>query len=169
MNKRITLKDCTKENFEQSWKELNQAIEDYHAKDSELMTKWRESGYSDDVYKQSEKILREYNKKIEEKRRRVIPFVGLKCTIKLYSDLEPVVITRVITPNKVEVTHLQYQIIRDMNKIEYKILDTFNERLGTEVFTKRANGIWATAGVPMSQYPCRLWINTCEAYFDEGF
>ena len=43
MEKKLTLKDCTKENFEQSWELLEDAQRAYREKDLELGERWRDS------------------------------------------------------------------------------------------------------------------------------
>lgn len=111
MKKKLTLKDCTKENFEQSWKLLEDAQRAYREKDLELGKKWRDSGYSDAVYDENEKIRKEYEDAITDARKNLIPYVGLKCSIKAYTDSYACVITKVITPNKVEVSHLKYKMM----------------------------------------------------------
>ena len=60
MKKKLTLKDCTKENFEQSWKLLEDAQIAYREKDLELGKIWRDSNYDDSVYEENKKILKEY-------------------------------------------------------------------------------------------------------------
>ena len=47
MKKKLTLKDCTKENFEQSLKLLEDAQRAYREKDLELGERWRDSNYDD--------------------------------------------------------------------------------------------------------------------------
>ena len=82
MKKKLTLKDCTKENFERSLAVLEDAQRAYKEKDLELGERWRDSGYSDAVYDENENILKEYSDAITDARKNLIPYVGLKCSIK---------------------------------------------------------------------------------------
>ena len=150
MKKKLTLKDCTKENFERSLEVLEGAEMAYRAKDLELGKKWRDSGYSDAVYDENENILKEYSDAITDARKNLIPYVGLKCSIKAYTDSYACVITKVITPNKVEV------------RLKY-------EMMSTEVYSRRKNGGWYTYGVNLKDYPCRLILNSTHHYIDPSF
>ena len=150
MKKKLTLKDCTKENFEKSWKVLEDAEMAYRAKDLELGRKWRDSNYDDSVYEEKRKILKEYSNAITEARKNLIPYVGLKCSIKAYTDSYACVITKVITPNKVEVS-LKYGT------------------MSTEVYSRRKNGGWYTYGMNLEDYPCRLILNSTHHYIDPCF
>ena len=49
MKKKLTLKDCTKENFEKSLKVLEDAQRAYKEKDLELGKRWRDSNYDDSI------------------------------------------------------------------------------------------------------------------------
>ena len=151
MKKKLTLKDCTKENFEQSWKLLEDAQRAYREKDLELGKRWRDSGYSDAVYDENEKIRKEYEDAITDARKNLIPYVGLKCSIKAYTDSYACVITKVITPNKVEVSHLKYKM------------------MPAEVYSRRKNGGRYTYGVNLKDYPCRLILNSTHHYIDMSF
>ncbi len=150
MKKKLTLKDCTKENFEQSWKLLEDAQRAYREKDLELGKRWRDSNYDDSVYEEKEKILKEYSDAITKARRNLLPYVGLKCSIKAYTDSYACVITKVITPNKVEVS-LKYGT------------------MSTEVYSRRKNGGWYSFGVNLKDYPCRLILNSTHHYIDMSF
>ena len=150
MKKKLTLKDCTKENFEQSWKLLEDAQRAYREKDLELGKRWRDSNYDDSVYEEKEKILKEYSTLITKARKNLVPYVGLKCSIKAYTDSYACVITKVITPNKVEV------------RLKY-------EMMPTEVYSRRKNGGWYTYGVNLKDYPCRLILNSTHHYIDMSF
>ena len=150
MKKKLTLKDCTKENFERSLKVLEDAQRAYIEKDLELGRRWRDSGYSDAVYDENEKIRKEYSDAITNARKNLIPYVGLKCSIKAYTDYYACVITKVITPNKVEVS-LKYGT------------------MSTEVYSRRKNGGWYTYGVNLEDYPCRLILNSTHHYIDPCF
>ena len=167
MKKKLTLKDCTKENFEQSWKLLEDAQRAYREKDLKLGKRWRDSGYSDAVYDENENILKEYSEAITNARKNLIPYVGLKCSIKAYTDSYACVITKVITPNKVEVTHLKYDTT-DFYGCRYKIHDAVNKGQ-TEVYSRRKNGGWYTYGVNLKDYPCRLILNSTHHYIDPSF
>ena len=167
MKKKLTLKDCTKENFEQSWKLLEDAQRVYREKDLELGKRWRDSNYDDSVYEEKEKILKEYSNAITKTRRNLVPYVGLKCSIKAYTDSYACVITKVITPNKVEVTHLKYDTT-DFYGCRYKIHDAVNKGQ-TEVYSRRRNGGWYTYGVNLKDYPCRLILNSTHHYIDPSF
>ena len=150
MKKRLTLEDCTKENFERSWKLLEDAQRAYREKNLELVRRWRDSNYDDSVYEEKEKILKEYSDAITNARKNLIPYVGLNCSIKAYTDYYACVITRVITPNKVEVS-LKYGT------------------MSTEVYSRRKNGGWYTYGVNLEDYPCRLILNSTHHYIDPCF
>ena len=150
MRKKLTLKDCTKENFEQSWKLLEDAQRAYREKDLELGKRWRDSNYDDSVYEENEKILKEYSALITKARKNLVPYVGLNCSIKAYTDSYACVITKVITPNKVEV------------RLKY-------EMMPTEVYSKRKNGGWYTYGVNLKDHPCRLILNSSHHYIDPSF
>lgn len=150
MKEKLTLKDCTKENFERSWKLLEDAQRAYREKDLELGKRWRDSNYDDSIYKENEKILKEYSALITEARKNLVPYVGLKCSIKAYTDSYACVITKVITPNKVEV------------RLKY-------EMMSTEVYSRRKNGGWYSFGVNLKDYPCRLILNSTHHYIDPSF
>ena len=150
MRKKLTLKDCTKENFEQSWKLLEDAQRAYREKDLELGKRWRDSNYDNSVYEEKEKILKEYSNAITKAKRNLVPYVGLNCSIKAYTDSYACVITKVITPNKVEV------------RLKY-------EMMPTEVYSRRKNGGWYTYGVNLKDYPCRLILNSTYHYIDMSF
>ena len=167
MKKRLTLKDCTKENFEKSLKVLEDAERAYKEKELELGKRWRDSGYSDAFYDEMEKILNEYVYAMTEARKNLIPYVGLKCSIKAYTDSYACVITKVITPNKVEVTHLKYDTI-DFYGCRYEIHDEVNKGQ-TEVYSRRRNGGWYTDGQRVKDYPCRLILNSTHHYIDPCF
>ena len=150
MKKKPTLKDCTKENFEQSWKLLEDAQRAYKEKDLELGKRWRDSDYDDSIYKENEKILKEYSDAITKARKNLVPYVGLNCSIKAYTDSYACVITKVITPNKVEV------------RLKY-------EMMSTEIYSRRKNGGRYTYGVNLKDYPCRLILNSTHHYIDMSF
>ena len=150
MKKKLTLKDCTKENFERSLEVLEDAQRAYKEKDLELGKRWRDSNYDDSIYEEKEKILKEYSDAITKARKNLVPYVGLKCSIKAYTDSYACVITKVITPNKVEVS-LKYGT------------------MSTEVYSRRKNGGWYTYGVNLEDYPCRLILNSTHHYIDPCF
>lgn len=150
MKKKLTLKDCTKENFERSLEVLEDAQRAYKEKDLELGKIWRDSGYSDAVYDENENIMKEYSDAITNARKNLVPYVGLNCSIKAYTDSYACVITKVITPNKVEVS-LKYGT------------------MSTEVYSRRKNGGWYTYGVNLEDYPCRLILNSTHHYIDPCF
>ena len=150
MKKKLTLKDCTKENFERSWEVLEDAQRAYREKDLELGKRWRDSGYNDAVYDENKKILEGYYDACTEARKNLIPYVGLKCSIRAYTDSYACVITKVITPNKVEV------------RLKY-------EMMSTEVYSRRKNGGWYSFGVNLKDYPCRLILNSTHHYIDMSF
>lgn len=167
MKKKLTLKDCTKENFEKSWKMLEDAEKAYKEKDIELGKRWSDSGYDNNIYYENKKILQEYQDAFNEAYKNIVPYVGLKCSIKAYTDNYACVITKVITPTQVEVTHLKYDIL-DFYGCKYKVSDEIIE--GTaEVFSKRKNGVWATYGVAMKNYPCKLRLNSTYHHIDPCF
>ena len=167
MKKKLTLKDCTKENFEKSWELLEDAQRAYREKDLELGKRWRDSNYDDSVYEEKEKILKEYSDAITNARKNLVPYVGLNCSIKAYTDSYACVITKVITPNKVEVTHLKYDTT-DFYGCRYKIHDAVNKGQ-TEVYSRRRNGGWYTFGENLKDYPCRLILNSMHHYIDPSF
>ena len=150
MKKKLTLKDCTKENFERSLEVLEDAQRAYKEKDLELGKRWRDSNYDDSIYEEKEKILKEYSDAITKARRNLVPYVGLNCSIKAYTDSYACVITKVITPNKVEVS-LKYGT------------------MSTEVYSRRKNGGWYTYGVNLEDYPCRLILNSTYHHIDPCF
>ena len=150
MKEKLTLKDCTKENFERSWKLLEDAQRAYREKNLELVRRWRDSNYNDSVYDENKKILEGYYDACTEARKNLVPYVGLNCSIKAYTDSYACVITKVITPNKVEV------------RLKY-------EMMPTEVYSKRKNGGWYTYGVNLKDYPCRLILNSTHHYIDMSF
>ena len=150
MKKKLTLKDCTKENFERSWELLEDAQRAYKEKDLELGKRWRDSNYDDSIYEEKEKILKEYSDAITKARKNLVPYVGLNCSIKAYTDSYACVITKVITPNKVEV------------RLKY-------EMMSTEVYSRRKNGGWYSFGVNLKDYPCRLILNSTHHYIDMSF
>ena len=151
MEKKLTLKDCTKENFERSWKLIEDAQRAYREKDLELGKRWRDSNYDDSVYEENKKILKEYSDVITKVKKNLVPYVGLKCSIKAYTDSYACVITKVITPNKVEVSHLK------------------DKMMPNEVYSRRKNGGWYSFGVNLKDYPCRLILNSTHHYIDISF
>lgn len=168
MKKKLTLKDCTKENFEKSWKVLEDAQRAYDKKEAELRKGWRDSGYADSVYDEMEEILEGYADAITEASRNLVPYVGLRCSIRAYKDSYACVITKVITPNKVEVMHLKYDTI-NYYAGEYKIYDEVDERMGTYVCSRRKNGGWYTFGERVEDHPCRLTLNSTYHHIDPNF
>ena len=168
MEKKLTLRDCTKENFEKSLKVLTEAEMAYREKDLELGKRWRDSGYNDAVYDENERIRKVYSDAITKARKNLIPYVGLKCSIKAYTDSYACVITKVITPNKVEVMHLKYDTI-DFYRGQYKIYDKANKKMPTEVYSRRKNGGWYTFGESLKDHPCRLILNSTHHYIDPSF
>ena len=159
MRKNFTVKDCTKENFEKSLDMLEEAQKALKDKEEELRQNWANSGYSHEVYKENQKILNSYHDAIIEAQRNIVPYVGLKCSIKAYTDSYACVITKVISPNKVEVMHLKYDTI-DFYGCKYKIYDNVDENMPTEVYSRRKNGCWYTCGHHSKDYPCRLRLNS---------
>ena len=168
MEKKLTLKDCTKENFEQSWELLEDAQRAYREKDLELGKRWRDSNYDDSVYEENKKILKEYSDAITNARKNLIPYIGLKCSIKAYTDSYACVITKVITPNKVEVRLLKYDTI-DYYAGKYQIHEDVDEGMGTEIYSRRMNGGWYAFGVSLELHPCRLILNSTHHYIDPNF
>ena len=75
MKEKLTLKDCTKENFEKSLQVLENAEMAYRAKDLELGKRWRDSNYDDSIYEENKKILKEYSDVIINARKNLIPYV----------------------------------------------------------------------------------------------
>ena len=150
MKKKLTLKDCTKENFERSWELLKDAQRAYREKDLELGKRWRDSNYDNSVYEENENIRKEYSDAITKAKKNLVPYVGLNCSIKAYTDSYACVITKVITPNKVEV------------RLKY-------EMMSTEVYSRRRNGGWYSFGVNLKDYPCRLTLNSTYHYIDMSF
>ena len=168
MEKKLTLKDCTKENFDKSWEVLEDAKRAFKEKDAELGEMWHDSGYTHDVYLDNQKILEGYSDAITKARKNLIPYVGLKCSIKAYTDSYACVITKVITTNKVEVRLLKYDTI-DYYAGEYQIHEDVDEGMGTEVYSKRKNGGWYTFGESLKHHPCRLILNSTHHYIDPHF
>ena len=69
----------------------------------------------------------------------------MKCSIKAYTDSYACVITKVITPNKVEVMHLEYDTV-DFYGGQYKIHDKGDKNMPAEVYSRRKDGEWYTFG-----------------------
>ena len=132
MKKNFTVKDCTKENFEKSWDMLQDAQKALEDKEAELGQNWADSGFSHEVYMENQKILNSYHDAITDARRNIVPYVGLKCSIKAYTDSYACVITKVISPNKVEVMHLEYDTV-DFYGCQYKIYDKVDKNMPAEV------------------------------------
>ena len=168
MKKNFTVKDCTKENFEKSLKVLEDAQRAYDKKEAELRKGWRDSGYADSVYDEMEEILEGYADAITEASRNLVPYVGLKCSIRAHTDSYACVITKVITPNKVEVMHLKYDTI-NYYAGEYKIYDEVDKNMPAEVYSRRKNGGWYTFGQDIKDYPCRLRLNSTHHHIDPNF
>ena len=168
MKKNFTIKDCTKENFEKSLDILKDAQKALKDKEEELEQKWADSGYSHEVYEDNQKILNSYHDAIIEAQRNIVPYVGLKCSIKAYTDSYACVITKVISPNKVEVMHLKYDTL-DYYAGEYKIYDEVDKNMPAEVYSRRKNGGWYTFGQNIKDYPCRLRLNSTYHFIDPDF
>lgn len=168
MKKNFTVKDCTKENFEKSWKLLEDAKWAFKEKKEELWKGWIDGEYPDSVYNERGKILEGYYDAIREAAGNLVPYVGLKCSIKAYTDSYACVITKVISPNKVEVMHLEYDTI-DYYGCEYKIYDKVDKNMPAEVYSRRKNGCWYTFGQDIKHYPCRLRLNSTYHFIDPNF
>ena len=168
MKKNFTVKDCTKENFEKSLNILKDAQKALEDKAAELSQNWADSGFSHEVYMENQKILNSYHDAIIEAQRNIVPYVGLKCSIKAYTDSYACVITKVISPNKVEVMHLEYGTI-DFYGGEYKIYDKVDKNMPAEVYSRRKNGEWYTFGQDIKHYPCRLRLNSTHHFIDPSF
>ena len=168
MKKNFTVKDCTKENFEKSLNILKDAQKALEDKAAELSQNWADSGFSHEVYMENQKILNSYHDAIIEAQRNLVPYVGLKCSIKAYTDSYACVITKVISPNKVEVMHLEYGTI-DFYGGEYKIYDKVDKNMPAEVYSRRKNGEWYTFGQDIKHYPCRLRLNSTHHFIDPSF
>ena len=168
MKKNFTVKDCTKVNFEKSLDMLKDAQKALKNKEAELSQNWVNSGYSDEVYMENQKILSSYHDAIIEAQRNIVPYVGLKCSIKAYTDSYACVITKVISPNKVEVMHLEYDTV-DFYGGEYKIYDKVDKNMPAEVYSRRKNGEWYTFGQDIKHYPCRLRLISTLHFIDPSF
>lgn len=168
MKKNFTVKDCTKENFEKSWDMLKDAQKALMDKAAELGQNWADSGFSHEVYMENQKILNSYRDAITEAQRNIVPYVGLKCSIKAYTDSYACVITKVISPNKVEVMHLEYDTV-DYYGGEYKIYDKVDKNMPAEIYSRRKNGEWYTFGQDIKHYPCRLRLNSTHHFIDPNF
>ena len=168
MKKNFTVKDCTKENFEKSLDMLKDAQKALKDKEEELSENWANSGYSHEVYKENQKILNSYHDAIIEAQTHIVPYVALKCSIKAYTDNYACVITKVITPNKVEVMHLEYDTV-DFYGCQYKIHDKVDENMPAEVYSRRKDGEWYTFGQNIKDYPCRLRLNSTHHHIDPSF
>lgn len=168
MKKNFTVKDCTRENFEKSLDMLKDAQKALKDKEAELEQNWEDSGFSHEVYKENQKILNSYHDAIIEAQRNIVPYVGLKCSIKAYTDSYACVITKVISPNKVEVMHLKYDTL-DYYAGEYKIYDEVDKNMPAEVYSRRKNGCWYTFGQNIKDYPCRLRLNSTYHFIDPNF
>ena len=168
MKKNFTVKDCTKENFEKSLNILKDAQKALENKAAELSQNWADSGFSHEVYMENQKILNSYHDAIIEAQRNIVPYVGLKCSIKAYTDSYACVITKVISPNKVEVMHLEYDTV-DYYGGEYKIYDKVDKNMPAEIYSRRKNGEWYTFGQDIKHYPCRLRLNSTHHFIDPNF
>ena len=168
MKKNFTVKDCTKENFEKSWDMLKDAQKALMEKEAELSQNWADSGFSHEVYMENQKILNSYHDAIIEAQRNIVPYVGLKCSIKAYTDSYACVITKVISPNKVEVMHLEYDTV-DYYGGKYKIYDKVDKNMPAEIYSRRKNGEWYTFGQDIKHYPCRLRLNSTYHFIDPNF
>ena len=168
MKKNFTVKDCTKENFEKSLNILKDAQKALEDKAAELSQNWADSGFSHEVYMENQKILNSYHDAIIEAQRNIVPYVGLKCSIKAYTDSYVCVITKVISPNKVEVMHLEYDTV-DYYGGEYKIYDKVDKNMPAEIYSRRKNGEWYTFGQDIKHYPCRLRLNSTHHFIDPNF
>lgn len=86
----------------------------------------------------------EYEKKLEEAIKAIIPEVGMPCTVVYFTDRSAATIVRVETPNRVVVRFNETKCL-DYYNGDYEILPEF-DCLGEEVFTKRRNGRWVQQG-----------------------
>ena len=168
MKKNFTVKDCTKENFEKSLNILKDAQKALEDKAAELSQNWADSRFSHEVYMENQKILNSYHDAIIEAQRNIVPYVGLKCSIKAYTDSYACVITKVISPDKVEVMHLEYDTV-DYYGGEYKIYDKVDKNMPAEIYSRRKNGEWYTFGQDIKHYPCRLRLNSTHHFIDPSF
>ena len=84
---------------------------------------------------------------VAEMRKRLLPVVGMGATKVLWSDLRAMTITKVCTPNKIEVMHNKVKCL-DFFADDYEILDEIEPRMGTEVYTRRRSGRWVQEGYP---------------------
>ena len=97
-------------------------------------------------YKKSWKLddRSEYEKRLEEAFKAIIPEVGMPCTVVYFTDRRAATIVRVETPNRVAVRFNETKCL-DYYNGNYEILPEF-DCLGEEVFTKRRNGRWVQQG-----------------------
>lgn len=86
----------------------------------------------------------EYEKRLEEAFKAIIPEVGMPCTVVYWSDFRAATIVRVETPNRVVIRFNETKCL-DYYAGDYEILPEF-DCLGEEVFTKRRNGRWVKQG-----------------------
>lgn len=95
----------------------------------------------------------------------IVPEVGLPCTIVYWSDYRAATVTRIISPNKIEVTHNEVECI-DYYAGDYKILPELDGSV--DVFTKRRNGRWIKEG-QKSKDGVKLMLHYQRHYIDPSF
>lgn len=83
----------------------------------------------------------------EEMYKTLMPEVGMGATEILYSDRRAKTIVEVITPNKIVVKENETKCL-DYFGDRYEILDTINENMGADTYTRRKSGHWVMAGQP---------------------
>lgn len=84
---------------------------------------------------------------LKDMRKRILPEVGMGATEVLYSDLRAKTITRVISPNKIEVMENKTNCIDYFGDV-YEILDEINPYMRVETYTRRKSGMWRMEGRP---------------------
>jgi len=103
----------------------------------------------------------------------VIPKVGMAATLFVGSDCYPMVITKVYTPKKVEVVHLdhdfeKYIIKTDEGEYIRPELAYAYTHISGEIFTMRKNKRWVQKGVGL--HGCgSIGIGHAEYYLDPSF
>ncbi len=91
-----------------------------------------------------------YEKMVEEMHKHIIPEIGMDCTCVYYSDRSSAVVTKIISPKRIEVKQ---------NGI-YS---------GIKEYTYRKNGHWVEYGTTTKDWGTRLILDYTENYYDMEF
>lgn len=107
-------------------------------------------------------------KQLDEIRNNFPPFVGMPCTVILYSDTKACRITEVKSNRQISVRYLETKCI-DFYASRYEILDTFENWPEPKVFTKRKSGVWCKKGHPDANGSVYLGYGYMYHYIDPCF